>query len=194
MTTWRPASARHPPLPSGLWPGPECGWGSVLAQRSGLPVMRLCGPQNRRRLLPTGQAPRWPGLGRLQDGVLAGSGPGRERRAEVAVVGILGRDRQALPVGERGGERPVGGGQVHNPRRHLTGRLARSRGELITLSVGGGLGFGGAEWGVVRARAAGLVAWACRRGGTTGCQPTARSTHGIRKDTNLDKVRQVRSR
>ena len=47
------------------------------------------------------------GLGRLQDRVLAGSGPGGERRAEVAVIGVLGRDRQALPVREPGGERAI---------------------------------------------------------------------------------------
>ena len=73
---------------------------------------------------------------------LAGPGPGRERLAEVAVVGVLGRDRQALPVGEPLGERAVPGGQVLDPLAHLGGLLARGQGELVALGVGGGLGFG----------------------------------------------------
>ena len=64
------------------------------------------------------------GLGRLQDGVPGRSWPGRERLAEVPVVGILGRDRQALPFGERVGERLVRGGQVFDP-------LARSPGSAV---------------------------------------------------------------
>ena len=89
------------------------------------------------------------GFGRLQDRVLARSGPGRERRAEVTVVRVLGRDHQALPVGERGGERAVRGGQVLDPRGHLAGRLVRGQGELVALGVGGGLGFGGPQRRVV---------------------------------------------
>ena len=89
------------------------------------------------------------GLGRLQDRVFAWSGPGRERRAEVIVVRVLGWDHQALPVRQRGGERAVGGGQVLDPRGHLGGRLARGEAELVALSVGGGLGFGGPQRRVV---------------------------------------------
>ena len=89
------------------------------------------------------------GFGRLQDRVLARPRPGRERRAEITVVRVLGRDHQALPVRERGGKRPVGGGQVLDPRGHLTGRLPGGQGELVALSVGGGLGLGGPQRRVV---------------------------------------------
>ena len=53
--------------------------------------------------------------------VLAWSGPGGERRAEVAVIGVLGRERLALPVREPGGERSVSGGQVLDPLAHVGG-------------------------------------------------------------------------
>ena len=80
---------------------------------------------------------------------LAGRGQGGEGLAQVAVPGILGGDRQALPVGEPVGERAVRGGQVLDPLAHLARRLPRGRGELGALGFGGGFGFGGAERGVV---------------------------------------------
>jgi hypothetical protein len=55
------------------------------------------------------------GLGRLQDRAIGRSGPGRERRAELPVVRVLGRDQQALPVREPVGERAVRGSQVLDP-------------------------------------------------------------------------------
>ena len=82
---------------------------------------------------------------------LAWRGPGRERLAQVAVVGVLGGDRQALPVGELLGERPVRGGQVRDPLAHLARRLPRGQGELGSLAFGGGFGFGGAQRGIVLA-------------------------------------------
>ena len=87
------------------------------------------------------------GLGGLQDRVLAGSGPGGERRAEVAVIGVLGRDPLALPVREPVGERAMSGGQVLDPLAHVGGWLLRGQGELVALGRGGGLGFGGAQRG-----------------------------------------------
>ena len=48
-------------------------------------------------------------------------GPGGERRTQVAVVGIFGRDRLALPVSELAGEGPVSGGQVGDPLVGLAG-------------------------------------------------------------------------
>ena len=91
------------------------------------------------------------GLGRLQDRVHALSRPGRERRAEVAVVGIMGGDSQALPVREPHGKGSVGSCHLLDPRGHLAGRLAHSRGELVALGIGGGLGFGRAQRRVVLA-------------------------------------------
>ena len=55
------------------------------------------------------------GRGRLQDRLPARAGPGGERRADATVVGVFGRDRLALPVGELAGEGPVPGGQVLDP-------------------------------------------------------------------------------
>jgi hypothetical protein len=55
------------------------------------------------------------GHGRLQDRLPARAGPGGERRTQVAVVRVVGRDRLALPVGELAGEGPVPGGQVLYP-------------------------------------------------------------------------------
>src|ERR1700722_9755747 len=51
-------------------------------------------------------------LGRLQDRFLAWAGPGRNRLAEVAIIGVFGRDLLALPVRETAGERAPSGGQV----------------------------------------------------------------------------------
>ena len=79
------------------------------------------------------------------------AGPGREGLAEVAVVGVLGGDGQALPVGEPFGEGAVRGGQVLDPLAHLAGWLARGQGELGALGLGGGFGFGRAERRVVLA-------------------------------------------
>ena len=81
---------------------------------------------------------------------LAGLGQG-ERLAQVPVAGILGRDCQALPLGERVDERVVAGSQVFNPLAHLRDRLSRGQGELVTLVLGGGLGFGRAQRRVVLA-------------------------------------------
>src|SRR5439155_14095965 len=87
------------------------------------------------------------GLGRLQDGVLSRSWPGRERLAEVSVAGILGRDRLALPFGERVGERLVGGGQVVDPLARLRDGLSWGQGQLVALGLGGGQWFGRTERG-----------------------------------------------
>jgi len=78
-------------------------------------------------------------------------GPGRERLAEVPVVGILGRDGHALPLGECVGECPVGGGEVFDPLACFRDLLADGQGELIALSAGGGLRFGRAQRRVVLA-------------------------------------------
>jgi len=82
------------------------------------------------------------GLGRLQDGILSRSWPGRKRLAEVPVVGILGRDRLALPFGERVGERLVAGSQVFDPLARLRDGLSWGQGELVALGLGGGEWFG----------------------------------------------------
>ena len=84
------------------------------------------------------------GLGGLQDGVLSWSGPGGECRAEVAVVGVFGGDPLALAVREPGGEGAVRGGQVFDPLADAGGWLLGGQGELVALSLGGGLGFSGA--------------------------------------------------
>src|SRR5882672_7002615 len=55
------------------------------------------------------------GHGRLQDRLPARAGPGGERRTQVAVAGVFGRDRLAVPVGELAGEGPVPGGQLGDP-------------------------------------------------------------------------------
>ena len=79
------------------------------------------------------------------------AGPGRERLAEVPVVGILGRDGQALPFGERAGEGVVGGGEVFDPLAYFRDLLPDGQGELVALGLGGGLGFGRAQRRVVLA-------------------------------------------
>ena len=68
------------------------------------------------------------GLGGCRIASGAGAGPGRERQAEVAVVGVFGRDRLALPVGELVGERVVPGGQVLDPLAGLGGSAGRGSG------------------------------------------------------------------
>ena len=72
-------------------------------------------------------------------------GPGQEGLAEVAVIGVLGGDGQALQVGEPFGEGAARGGQVLDPLAHLAGRLARGEGELGPLGFGGRFGFSRAE-------------------------------------------------
>src|SRR6266496_2695178 len=57
------------------------------------------------------------GHGRLQDRLPARAGPGGERRTQVAVVGIFGRARLALPVSE------------------LAGRARRSRPKIPTTAT-----------------------------------------------------------
>jgi hypothetical protein len=91
------------------------------------------------------------GLGRLQDGAPGRSWPGRERLTQVPVAGILGRDRQALPLRERAGERVVGSGEVFDPLAPLLDRLLFGQGELIALGLGSRLGFGRAQRRVVLA-------------------------------------------
>ena len=73
------------------------------------------------------------GLGRLQDRVSFWPRPGRERLAEVAVAGVLGGDRLALPMGEPTGERAVPGGQVLDPLALLPRLLIRGQGEVGAL-------------------------------------------------------------
>jgi hypothetical protein len=73
----------------------------------------------------------------LQDRVVAGAGPDGERRAEVAVIEILGRDPQALPVREPAGEGAPGGGQVLDPLAEIPASLktrcgARSNSESFS--------------------------------------------------------------
>jgi hypothetical protein len=63
----------------------------------------------------------------------------------------MGGDSQALPVREPLGKGSVGSGHLLDPRGHLAGRLAHSRGELVVLGIGGGLGFGRAQRRVVLA-------------------------------------------
>src|SRR5271165_5180935 len=94
------------------------------------------------------------GLGGLQDRVFAWAGPGGERRAEVAIIGVLGRDPLALPVGEPGGERAMCCGQVLDPLAYFGGGLRRGQGEFVALGLGGGLGFGGAQRGELLVRVA----------------------------------------
>ena len=91
------------------------------------------------------------GFGRLQNGVLIRAGPGGERLAEVAVVGVFGRDCLALAVGKFVGEYLSPGGQVFDPLVHLPWLLLRSEGELVALRRGGGLGFGRPQRRVVLA-------------------------------------------
>jgi len=62
------------------------------------------------------------------------------------VIGILGGDGQALPVGEPLGEGAVRG-QVGDPLAHLAGRLSRGQGELGPLAFGRGFGFSRAQRG-----------------------------------------------
>src|ERR1035437_7065250 len=98
----------------------------------------------------------WPDLrfGRLQDRVVDRSRPRREGLAQVAVIGILGWDLQALPVRELAGEGAVLGGEVFDPLAHLRGRLLDGPGELVALSRSGGVrgrgarlaGGGGRRW------------------------------------------------
>ena len=68
---------------------------------------------------------------------------------EIAVIGVLGGDGQALQVGESFGEGTVRGGQVLDPLAHLGGQLLKGDSELGALGFGGGLRFSGAERGIV---------------------------------------------
>jgi hypothetical protein len=54
--------------------------------------------------------------------------PGQEGLAEVAIIGVLGGDGQALQVGEPFGESAVSGGQVLDQLAHIAGRLADGAG------------------------------------------------------------------
>src|ERR1700733_3864237 len=78
------------------------------------------------------------GFGRLPDVGPGRPGPRRERLAQVAVAGILGRDGQALPFSERARERAVPGGQVFDPLARFRGRLPDGEGGLVALVLGGG--------------------------------------------------------
>src|SRR5206468_1407037 len=79
------------------------------------------------------------------------AGPGGERRTQVAVVGVVGRDHLAVPAGELAGEGQVPGGQVLNPLVDPAGRLVGGEGEFVALGAGGGFGFGRAQRGEVLA-------------------------------------------
>ncbi len=57
-------------------------------------------------------------------------------------MGIFGRNRLALPVGELVGEGLSPGGQVLDSLAHLSGLLLRGQGEIVALGADGGLGFG----------------------------------------------------
>jgi hypothetical protein len=76
------------------------------------------------------------GLGRLQDRVSVGAGPGGEGGAEVLVVGIFGGDHQALPFGQLVGEGAVLRSQVRDPLPDLRDLLPCGQGELVALSLG----------------------------------------------------------
>jgi len=65
------------------------------------------------------------GFGRLQDGVPNWSWPGWEGLAEIAVIGILGRGSQTLPVSQSLGERATPGGEVLDPLASFRGLLPR---------------------------------------------------------------------
>src|SRR6266536_4615055 len=122
------------------WPA-ACTWlPSIRGFEVGVAVYRAFeDPRGRRDL----------GHGRLQDRLPARAGPGGERRTQVAVVRVLGRDRLALPVSELAGEDPVPGGQVADPLAGLAGRLVGGEGEFVALGLGGGLRFGRAQRGEV---------------------------------------------
>ena len=107
------------------------------------------------------------GLGRLEDGVPGGCGPGRERLAEVAVTGVFGGGHQALPVGQLFGEYVVLGGQVGDPLDRFLGLLPRGQGELVALVLGEGLGFGRAQGRVVLA---GVAARSSASAATARCR------------------------
>ncbi len=65
------------------------------------------------------------------------------------MVGVLGRDGQALPFGELMREGAAGGGEVFDPLARLRDLLPWGQGELVALRAGGGLGFGRAQRRVV---------------------------------------------
>jgi hypothetical protein len=90
-------------------------------------------------------------LGRLQDRVPGGAGPGGERRAEVFVVGVVGRDHQALPVGQPTGEFAALRGQAGDPLAELRDLLSRGQDELGALFLGSDQGFYGAQGRVLLA-------------------------------------------
>jgi len=112
-------------------------WPALLPSIGGLPVgitvhHALEGPRGWRDL----------GLGRLQDRLPSQSGPGRERRAEIAVVRVFGRDRLALPVREPVGEGPAPRSQLPDPLARLRCLLPRCQREPGTLGAGGRPGLG----------------------------------------------------
>ncbi len=61
------------------------------------------------------------GLGGCKIGSLRGLLQDGKRGTQAAVIGILGRDHLALPVGELAGEGPVPGGQVLDPLVYFAG-------------------------------------------------------------------------
>ena len=81
------------------------------------------------------------GLGGLQDRVLAGSGPGGERRAEITVIRVFRWDPLALPVREPVGEGAVSSGQVLGA---VSGRQGTGEEVGVALVAGGG-GLGGPD-------------------------------------------------
>jgi len=69
----------------------------------------------------------------LQDGVPGWCWPAREGLAEVAVVGVFGREGQALPVGQLGSECAVLEGQVFDPLAGFPSLLPGGQGEFAAL-------------------------------------------------------------
>src|SRR5262245_10977011 len=81
-------------------------------------------------------------LWRLQDRIPLGRAECRERRAEILVVGILGRNSHAVPVGELLRKRLALSGDVLDPLSHLAELLIRDDRELGLLSAGDWLWLG----------------------------------------------------
>jgi len=112
------------------------------------------------------------GFGRLQDRSGGWCWPGREGLAEVAVVGVFGRDGQALPVGQLGGECAVLGGQVFDPLAGFPDLLPRGQGEFVALGAGEAGWFGGSQRRVL---AGGVAAAARCRWARVAASQSARS-------------------
>src|SRR5208282_1319391 len=77
-------------------------------------------------------------LGRLQDGISAGSPPGREGLAKVAPVRVFARHHQPLALLALLAERLALGGEVTDPGGHLADLLVRGQGQRLAVDVAGG--------------------------------------------------------